>query len=160
MASTVPTARKTVFSFSKCFGKIVFPKKSYWNMIVLVLSGKMISLFPENMIWFFRHKRKDDLSERKKKPWKYDFFSKCPEKMIFPKKLCLNTIFFLVSGKRVFLFSRKYDISSLGEKWKKMIFIKKRTEIWCFLYICVGVTNMPLPSWQKNKDTLAQKKYT
>ena len=67
-------------------------------------------------------------------------------------------IFFVISGKMVFLFSRKYDIFSLGGKWKKMIFVKQRVEIWNFLYICVGVTGVALPSCQKNKD--APKKYT
>ena len=33
-----------------------------------------------------------------------------------------------------------------------MIFIKKRVEIWYFLYVCIGVTGVTLPSWQKNKD--------
>ena len=42
------TARKTVFSFSRRLEKMVFPKKSCWNMIFLVLSVKMIFLFPEN----------------------------------------------------------------------------------------------------------------
>ena len=60
--------------------------------------------------------------------------------------------FFVISGKMVFLFSRKYDIFSLGGKWKKMIFIKKHVEIWYFLYICVGVKSMTLPSWQKKKQ--------
>ena len=60
-------------------------------------------------------------------------------------------IFFVISGKTVFLFSRKYDIFSLGGKWKQMIFIKKRVEIWYFLYIRVGVTGMTLPSWQKKQ---------
>ena len=32
-------------------------------MIFLVLPGKMIFLFPENMILFFRQKMKDDLSQ-------------------------------------------------------------------------------------------------
>ena len=58
------TAQKTIFSFSKCFEKMVFPKISHWNMIFLVLSGKTIFLFPKNMILFFRHKRKDDLSQK------------------------------------------------------------------------------------------------
>ena len=102
-------------------------------MIFLVLLGKMIFLFPENMILFFRHKRKDDLSQ--KNTWKYDIFFKCSEKMVFPKDSRLNMIFFVISGKMVFHFSRKYDIFSLGGKWKKMIFIKKRVEIWHFLYI-------------------------
>ena len=33
-------------------------------MIFLVLSGKMIFLFPENMVLFFRQKMKDDLSKK------------------------------------------------------------------------------------------------
>ena len=127
---------------------------SHWNMIFLVLSGKMIFLFPENVILFFRHKRKDDLSQ--KYTWKYDIFFKYSERMVFPRNSHLNTIFFVISGKMVFLFSRKYDIFSFGGKWKKMIFIKKRVEIWYFLYIGVGNTSMTPPSWKK-KIPLSQK---
>ena len=58
------TLRKTIFYFSKCSAKLFFPKKSNWYMIFLVLSAKMICLFPENMILFFRRKRKDDLSQK------------------------------------------------------------------------------------------------
>ena len=106
MASTVPTARKTVFSFSKCFGKIVFPKKSYWNMIVLVLSGKMISLFPENMIWFFRHKRKDDLSE-KKKTLKIWFFQQMSWKDDLSKKVVPeHDLFFSVWKEGISFFQK------------------------------------------------------
>ena len=57
------TARKNIFSFSKCFEKMIFPKISHWNMIFLV-SRRMILLFPGNMILFFRHKKKDDLSQK------------------------------------------------------------------------------------------------
>ena len=49
----------------------MFPKKLYWNIIFLVLSGK-IFLFSKNMILFFRMKIKDDLSQ--KNTWKYDNF--------------------------------------------------------------------------------------
>ena len=83
-------------------------------MIFFLLSGKMIFLFPENMILFFRHKGKDDLSQ--KNTWKYDIFFKYSEKMVFPRNSHLNTIFFVISRKMVFLFSRKYDIFSLGGK--------------------------------------------
>ena len=41
------TARKTIFSFSRRPEKMVFPKKTNWNMIFLVLSGNMILLFPK-----------------------------------------------------------------------------------------------------------------
>ena len=82
-------------------------------MIFLVLSGKTIFLFPENVILFFRHKRKDDLSQ--KNIWKHIFF-KCSEKMVFARNSHLSVVFFVISGKMVFLFSRKYDIFSLGGK--------------------------------------------
>ena len=68
------TTRKTIFSFSRRPEKMVFPKKSRWNMIFLVLSGKMIFLFPENMILHLRRKMKDDLSQKNTR--KYDIFFK------------------------------------------------------------------------------------
>ena len=51
--------------FCKCSEKMVFPKILHLNMIFLVLSRKMIFLFPENMILFFRRRMKDDLSQKK-----------------------------------------------------------------------------------------------
>ena len=69
-------------------------------MIFLILSRKMIFLFPKIMILFFRRKMKDDISQ--KNTWKYDIFFKCPEKIVFPKNLHWNMIFFLLSGKMVF----------------------------------------------------------
>ena len=62
LQKTNGTGRKTIFSFSGRPEKMVFPKKLRWNMIFLVLSGKMIFLFPENMILHVRRKMKDDLS--------------------------------------------------------------------------------------------------
>ena len=56
------TARKTIFSFSGRPEKMLFPKILRWNIIFLVLSGKMIFLFPENMILHVGRKMKDDLS--------------------------------------------------------------------------------------------------
>ena len=66
------TARKTIFPFSKCSEKMVFPKQMHWNVIFLALSGKMILLFPENLIIFFRRKMKDNHSQ--KNTWKYNIF--------------------------------------------------------------------------------------
>ena len=54
------------------------------------------------MILFFRHKGKDDLSQ--KNTWKYDVFFKCSEKMVFPKYSHQGLIFFVKSGKMVFVF--------------------------------------------------------
>ena len=59
-------------------------------------------------------------------------------------------IFFVISGKMVFLFSRKYDIFSLVGKWK-MVSLKKYIEIWFVLYIYINVTNMILTFCQKKQ---------
>ena len=73
-------------------------------MIFLVLSGKMIFPFPENIILFFRQKMKDDISQNN--TWKYDIFFKCAEKMVFPKQIALE-----------------YDLSCII--WKDVIFLPK-----------------------------------
>ena len=39
--------------FCKYSGKMVFPKNSHWNVILIQLSGKMVFLLPGNMISFF-----------------------------------------------------------------------------------------------------------
>ena len=59
------TARKTIISFSRRPEKMFFPKKSRWNIIFLVLSGKIIFIFPKNMILHLRRKMKNDLSQKK-----------------------------------------------------------------------------------------------
>ena len=93
---------KNYIFFFKCSEKMIFPKKSHWNIIFLVSSGKLIFLFPENMILFFRRKMKDDLSQ--KNTLKYHIFFKCSEKMVFPKKLHWNMIFLTSWGRMAFLF--------------------------------------------------------
>ena len=74
-----------MFSFSRRPEKMVFPKKLRWNMIFLVLSGKIMFLFPENMILYLRRKMKDDLSQKNTR--KYDIFFKLSKKMVFLKKV-------------------------------------------------------------------------
>ena len=54
-------------------------------MIFLVLSGKIMFLFPENMILYLRRKMKDDLSQKNTR--KYDVFFKLSEKIVFPKRV-------------------------------------------------------------------------
>ena len=49
-------------------------------------------------------------------------------------------IFFVITGKMVFLFSQNNDIFSLDEKLN-MTFLKKYMEIY-FLYVRINVTNM------------------
>ena len=128
-------ARKTMFSFSKYSEKIGFSKKLRWNMICLVLSGKMIFLFPENIIVFFRRKMQDDLSQKKyMEIW---YFLQMSQKDGLSKKKNHSGIWsFLYYLERWYFFSPgKYDIFSLDGKWK-MIFLKKYMEIW---YFCIYV---------------------
>ena len=76
----------------------------FFQMFFPVLSGKVISLFPENVILFFRGKMKDDLSQ--KNTWKYDIFFNCSKKMVFPKKSHWHMIFLVSSGKIHFFFTK------------------------------------------------------
>ena len=84
------TARKTIFSFSRRPEKMVFRKKSRWNIIFHVLSGKIIFLFPENMILPPGRKMKDDLS--KKMHDNMIFFFRCSEKMVFSERSHWNKV--------------------------------------------------------------------
>ena len=127
--------------FFKCSEKMVFPKKSHGNMIFLVvLSGKMIFLFPENMILFFRRKMKDDLSQKKKKYIEKWYFLEMPRKDGLSKKNGAWIWSFLYYLERLGFFFQKIYFS-LDGKWK-MIFFKKYMEVWYFLCICKNVTNM------------------
>ena len=143
------TAQKTKFSFSKCYEKMVFPKKLHWNMIFLILLGK-ISFFPQNMILLFRWKKKDDLSQKIDVIW-------CFLQMIWKDGLSKKITF----EYDLFCNIWKDIISFFPKIWKwKMIFLKWYMEIWYFLYICINVTNMILLFCQKSKDNLLPKKYT
>ena len=142
------TARKTIFSFSRRPEKMVFPEKLHWNIIFLVLSGKMIFLFPKNIILHPRWKMKDDLSQKIHR--NTIFSSNFLKRWSFQKRPCWDMIFLVLSGKMVF-FSRKHDIFSLGIKWETT-FLKKNLDIWYFLCTVTGVRNVaPRPSVKKKK---------
>ena len=91
----------------------VFPKKSSWNMIFLVLLGKIMFLFVENTILTLGGK------------WKMIFFKKIQGNMIFssglPKRRSFqkgprrDMIFLVLSGKMVFFFP-KARYFFLGQK--------------------------------------------
>ena len=122
--------KKNHIFFFQMSWKDVLSKKSRWNMIFLVLSGKMIFLFLENIILAFRRKMKDYLSQ--KNTWKYHIFFK----KNLSKKIALehdlscsivwkDEIFFL---EDMILFFR----------WKwKMILLKKDT--WKYDIFCIYV---------------------
>ena len=69
-------------------------------MTYLVVSGKMVFLFLENRVLFFRQKMKDDLP--KKQTWKYDISSNAPKRWSDQKKSHWNMTFLVLSGKMVF----------------------------------------------------------
>ena len=126
---------------------MVFPKKLCWNMIFLLLLGKMIFLFLENVILPLRRKMKDDLSQ---KIHGSIFSSNVLKGWSFQKRLRWDMIFLVLSGKIVF-FSRKHDSFSLVGKWEK-IFFKKYMEIWNFLCTRTGVTNVVSRSSAKKNE--------
>ena len=124
----ISTSRKTIFSFSRRPEKMVFQTTLHWNMIFLVLSGKMIFLFPENMILRLKRKMKDNLSQNKIHE-NMIFSSNFLKRWCFQKGPCWNMIFPVLSGK-VVCFSQKHDLFSLGRKWKTA-FLRKYMETWC-----------------------------
>ena len=98
-----------------------------WNMIFLVLLGKMIFPFPENIILHLRRKIKDYLSLKIHRNIK---FSSGPQKRwSFQKAPCRHLIFFVLSANMVF-FSRTPDLFSSGRKWNTA-FPRKYMETWC-----------------------------
>ena len=110
------TARKTIFSFSRRPEKMVFPKKLRWNMIFLVLSGKMIFLFPENTILpSYPQTENEKSSFSKKLHGNMIFFSNVLKRWSFQKGSRWDMIFLVLSGN-VVLFSQKHGIFSLDLK--------------------------------------------
>ena len=124
---------------------MVFSQNLRWNMIFLVWPGRMIFLFLENMILPLRQKMKDNLSQKKYTEIWY-FLQTFWKDGLF-KKSCAGAWYFLYYLERWYFFPQKYDIFFLNWKWE-MIFLKKYMEIWYFLCLPTGVTNVapcPLP---------------
>ena len=107
-----------MFSFSRHPEKMVFPKNLGWNMIFLILSGKMIFLFPENMIFPPRRKMKDDLSKKYTEIW---YFLQMLQKDGLFRKDCAGTWNFLYYLERWYFFPPKTWYSFLGRKARSNI---------------------------------------
>ena len=130
-------------------------KKLRWNMIFLALSGKMIFVFPENMMLPLRGKMKDDVSQKKtkKNPHRTMIFSSnVLKRWSFQKGSRREMIFPVLPGKMVF-FYRKHDIF-----WE-VTFLKKYMGIWYFLCTPAGVRIVAPrpPSQKKSKMVLSCK---
>ena len=130
--------KKPYFLFPNVLKRWSFQKILHWNMIFLVSSGKMIFLFPENLISFFRRKMKGDLSQRKtkqKKTWKYDIFFKCSEnilQMFFFKRIVLEYDLSYIIRKDGICFSRKYFFYG----WKIKDDLSQKADGNTMLFVC------------------------
>ena len=142
------TARKIIFSFSRCPKKMVFPTKMHWNMIFLALSVREYFFFPK--IWSYTLDGRWKMIFPKKIRGNMIFYSNFLKRWSFQKGPRRHMVFLVLSGKMVF-FSRKHDIFSLGRKWEAA-FLRKCMEIWHFLCTHTGVTNVaPRPSVKINQ---------
>ena len=112
---------KPYFPFPNVLKRLFFQKNRTGIWFSLYHQERWYFFFPENMILFFRRKIKDDLSQ--KNAWKYDIFFKCSGKMVFPKKLHWNIIFFTSWGNMAFFFPKIWYFFR-DRKWK-MVFLKK-----------------------------------
>ena len=127
-------------------------------MIFLVSLGKMIILFPQNMILFFRRKMKDDVSQKKLKKKKINrnnVFCKCSEKMVFQKKLHWNMTFLIPQERMVFLFPENMIFFLRAENEKR--YFSKNTQKYNVFCMLVQVTflfptNTNLHFCQRSKD--------
>ena len=152
------TAQKNIFYFSKCSEKIIFTKKSHWNMICFCIIRKDdISFSRKYDLILLNQEERWSFSKKYLEMW---CFLQMFRKDGFPKKFALEYDLFCNIWKDGISFSPKLWFSFSSEKWKKMIFIKKYLGIWYFLCTCINVTYIILPSCQKDKDNLALKKYT
>ena len=134
--------------FLKTSWKDCLSKKIVLDIIFLVLSRKMMFIFPENRILHLTRKMKDDLYQNLH--GNMIFSSNFLKRWSFQKGPFWDMIFFVLSGKMVF-FSRKHDIFSSGGKWE-VIFFKKYMEIWNFLCTRTGVTNVVSRSSAKKNE--------
>ena len=136
---------------------MVFLKKSCWKAIFLVLSGKMIFLFPENIILLFRTENERwSFSKKYMGIW---YFLQMPRKDALSKKIRWNMMFLVLSGKMVFFF-RKIWYFFIGRKMKDDLSqeIHGNMIFFVYMYKCYkyDITLMQ----KKINDDLLPKKYT
>ena len=106
LSACIDDCKENHISFSRRPERMVFRKKLDWNMIFLVLFGKIMFIFLENMILTFDRK------------WKVIFFKKIqrnivfssglPQRRSFQKGPRRDVIFLVLSGKIVFFFRKTW----------------------------------------------------
>ena len=113
-------------------------------MTFLVSSGKIMFLFPKNMILHLRRKMKDHLCQNNTR--KYDILFKLQtsnyllQRWPFQKGLRWEMISCIIWKDDVF-FPENMTFFSLGRKWD-MTFLKKFMEIWYFLCTRTGIADV------------------
>ena len=127
--------------FCKFSEKMVFLIQWQWNMVFLVLSGKIIFIFLKNMILLFRKKMKDHLSQKQKKNHGNMIFSVYSVKMVFLSPINMISLFCPKS---------KHDILPIEKmtfpvSMKKMIFILEN-----FVFILIQTLKMIKTFTQSN----------
>ena len=138
---------------------MVFPKKLRWNMIFLVLSGKTIFLFPENMILHIRQKINDDLSQKKKISKNMIFSSNMLKRWSFQKGPLCDMILLVLSWKMVF-FSRKHDNFSIGRKVRDYLSQEIHGNMIFSVYTCGRYKLGTTPLCQKKSKMVLSRKNT
>ena len=114
-------------------------------------------LFLENMNLFFRQKTKDDLSQKNcMEIW---YFLQMFWKNGLSKKIAMEyDLSFVIWKDGIFLSENIFFLWTENERWS---FSRNTWKKWYFLYICINVINMILPSFAKKvKDDQLVKKYT
>ena len=150
---------KSYFLFPDVLKRWSFQKKLHWNMIFLLLSGKIIFLFPENMILYLRRKMKDDLSQ--KNTQKYDIFFKLSEKIVFPKRAAPTHDPSCIIWKYIYFF---FPENMMFFPWAESERRSFSGNTWTYDVFCVHVrvlqTWRHTPLSKKIKDCLIPQKYT
>ena len=114
-------------------------------------------LFLENMNLFFRQKTKDDLSQKNyMEIW---YFLQMFWKNCLSKKIAMEyNLSFVIWKDGIFLSENIFFLWTENERWS---FSRNTWKKWYFLYICINVINIILPSFAKKvKDGQLVKKYT
>ena len=147
---------KPYFLFPDVLKRCYFQKKSRWNMIFFVFSGKIMFLIPENMIlhldgkWkMIFLKKKTKKIKQKKKTRKYDISFKLSEKIVFSKRAAPGNDLSCIIWKHSIFFLGQEVRDDLSQK------IHGNTIFSVYTYGCckLGVT----PLCQSSKMVLSRK---
>ena len=117
-------------------------------MIFLVLSVRIMFLFPKNLILHLTRKMKEDLSQKNTR--KYHIFFKSSEKMVFSKRVAPGYYLSCIIWKDGIFFPKTWYFF-FGQEVRGDL-SQEIHGIWYFLCICTSVTNVvSRPSAKKNQ---------